>query len=272
MLNAEIDLLDGQLSKFDRVPVGYSSPDGQFKGTGYNTKKDPAEPTYEKISSHREAFFDANTFSYDNNFMSELQQFIYAQQSIYVYPTNIDNNAFIGVGHKLHPIEIANQMMAYRNSGFLPLDDIAVQQIIKNNFNALQVNSLSPFLPISVHDEATGITVISFKNGVVTEIINQIYKVDIAEAINIVQRQVKVPVNRRQLIAIVSLVYEVKGKQLYNSQFIKVLNGGHYNKAPSYFMDFSELVLPSGETIINENVYNRRLTEAELFSTVLQGL
>ena len=31
MFNAEIDLLDGQLSKFDRVPVNYSSPEGQFR-------------------------------------------------------------------------------------------------------------------------------------------------------------------------------------------------------------------------------------------------
>jgi hypothetical protein len=37
-------------------------------------------------------------------------------------------------------------------------------------------------------------------------------------------------------------------------------------------MDFSELVLPNGETSINEDMYNRRLSEAELFSTVLQGL
>ena len=55
----------------------------------------------------------------------------------------------------------------------------------------------SPFSPISVTDNSTGITVLSFKNGVVTQIINQIYKVDIAQAINIVQRQVKVPVNRQ---------------------------------------------------------------------------
>ena len=269
MFNAEIDLLDGQLSKFDRVPVNYSSPEGQFRGTGYNTNKTPAEPTYEKLNSHREKFLDPNTFSYDSSFMSELQQFIYTQQPVYVYPTNIDNGVYIGAGHKLDPIEIANNMMAYRNSGFLPLNDDAVQKVIKNNFNALQVNPSSPFSPISVTDNSTGITVLSFKNGVVTQIINQIYKVDIAQAINIVQRQVKVPVNRRQLLAIVSLVYKIKGKRLYNSQFLKVLNNSHYNKVPSYFMDFSEILLPNGKITINENTFNRRINEAELFSLVL---
>ena len=84
--------------------------------------------------------------------------------------------------------------------------------------------------------------------------------------------QVTTALNRRQLLALISLVYEVKGKRIYNSQFLKVLNAGHYNKVPSYFMDFSELVLPNGETSINEDMYNRRLSEAELFSTVLQGL
>lgn len=272
MLNAEIDLLDGQLSRFDKVPVSYSSPIGQFRGTGYDTKKVPAEPTYEKLSSHKETFLNPKTFSYDTKFMLELQQFIYALQPVYVYPTNTGTGEYVGVGHKLQSIESANKMMAFRNGGFLPLDNVDVQQVIKNNFNALQVSPTSPYTPLSAYDTATGITVISFKNGVVTEIINQIYKVDIAEAINIVQRQVTVPVNRRQLLAIISLVYEVKGKRLYNSQFLKVLNGGHYNKTPSYFMEFSESVLPSGETAIDENIYNRRLTEAELFSSVLQGL
>ena len=65
MLNAEIDLLDGQLSRFDKVPVSYSSPIGQFRGTGYDTKKVPAEPTYEKLSSHKETFLNPKTFSYD---------------------------------------------------------------------------------------------------------------------------------------------------------------------------------------------------------------
>lgn len=272
MLNAEIDLLDGQLSEFDKVPVGYSSPEGQFKGIGYNTKNVPAEPMYEKLTSHREKFLNPKEFLYDQTFMSDLQQFIYTQQPVYVYPTRIGNDVFVGVRHKLQPMEIANMMMAFRNSGFLPLDDIAVQKVIKENFNALQVNAKSPFIPLSVYDKSTGITVISFKNGVLTEIINHLYKVDIAEAINIVQRQVTTALNRRQLLALISLVYEVKGKRIYNSQFLKVLNAGHYNKVPSYFMDFSELVLPNGETSINEDMYNRRLSEAELFSTVLQGL
>ena len=51
----------------------------------------------------------------------------------------------IGAGHKLDPIEIANNMMAYRNSGFLPLNDDAVHKVIKNNFNALQVNPFVTF-------------------------------------------------------------------------------------------------------------------------------
>ena len=127
MFNAEIDLLDGQLSKFDRVPVNYSSP--------YNTNKTPAEPTYEKLNSHREKFLDPNTFSYDSSFMSELQQFIYTQQPVYVYPTNIDNGVYIGAGHKLDPIEIANNMMAYRNSGFLPLNDDAVQKVVEEKID-----------------------------------------------------------------------------------------------------------------------------------------
>lgn len=268
MINATVDLLDGQLSKLDRVPVNYVSPDGIFKGVGYKN----LQPMYEKISSHRQDFIDTKTFSYDSTFMSEVQKFIYNLYPVYVYPTTIGNETFVGVGHKLTPIEIANNMIAYRNYEFVPLNDVDVQKVIRNNFNKLQVNIDNPFMPLSAYDKDIGITVVSFKNGVLTEIINQIYKVDIAEAINIVQRQVTVPLSRNQLIAVLSLVYEVKGRRLYSSEFLKVLNQGHYNKAPSYFMDFSELVLPNGKTTINQEILTRRIVEAELFSNIFPDL
>ena len=34
-------------------------------------------------------------------------------------------------------------------------------------------------------------------------------------------------------------------------------------------MDFSEILLPNGKITINENTFNRRINEAELFSLVL---
>jgi hypothetical protein len=268
MINATVDLLDGQLSKLDRVPVNYVSPDGIFKGVGYKN----LQPMYEKMSSHRQEFIDPKTFSYDKAFMSSVQKFIYNLYPVFVYPTTNDNDTFVGVGHKLSPIEVANNMIAYRNYEFVPLDNTDVQKVIRNNFNKLQVNIDNPFMPLSAHDKDTGITVASFKNGVLTEIINQIYKVDIAEAINIVQRQVTVPLSRNQLIAVLSLVFEVKGRRLYSSDMLKVLNQGYYNKAPSYFMDFSELVLPNGKTSINQDIFTRRLAEAELFSNIFPDL
>jgi hypothetical protein len=227
------------------------------------------EPMYEKVSGQAERFHEPNMFPLDTTFREELREFVYTQQPVTIYPTVQDNNIIVGVGHVLTKIEANNLMIAYRDYEFVPLDDASVQKVIRDNFNNLQRNIKEPYMPLRVHDKSTGITVVSFKNGVLTSIVNEMYKVDIAQAINIVQRQVSVPVNRRQLIALISLVYEVKGKRLYNSQLLKVLNAGHYNKVPSYFMDFSETQLPNGKTILNQEVYNRRLNEAELFSTVL---
>lgn len=272
MINSEIDLLIGQLFKTDRVPVNYSSPKGQFKGTGYKNVGGKVEPVYEKYSGQAEDFFDPNTFSYNKIFTDQLREFIYTQQPAHVFPTVVDKDTLVGVGHKLQPIEIANQMIAYRNYEFMPLDDASVQKVIRDNFNQLQRNTKEPFMPLRATDKDSGITVVSFKNGVLTTIINDLYKVDIASAINIVQKHVKVHLNKRQLIAIISLVFEIKGKRLFNSPLLKVLNEGHYNKVPSYFMDFSETVLPDGETRINEEVFNRRLNEAELFSSILHSL
>jgi hypothetical protein len=58
MINVDIDLLPGQLSVKDRVPVSYSSPNGQFRGTGYTNM----EPMYEKVSGQAERFHEPNMF------------------------------------------------------------------------------------------------------------------------------------------------------------------------------------------------------------------
>ncbi len=265
MINVETDLLPGQLSRKDKVPVSYSSPIGQFKGTGYKNM----EPVYEKVSSQAEHFSVPTLFTMNSDFMEELRAFIYTQQPVYMFPTIENDDTLIGVRHVLTNIEALNQMIAYRNYEFVPLDNVDVQRIIRDSYNRLQRNVNEPYMPLRVYDKNSGITVISFKNGLLTQTINDIYKVDIASAINIVQKQVKVPVNKRQLIALISLVYEIKGKRLYNSRFLNVLNDGHYNKVPTYFMNFSEMKLPNGEMSLSQEVFNRRLEEAELFSSIL---
>lgn len=268
MINVETDLLPGQLSRKDKVPVSYSSPIGQFKGTGYTNM----EPVYEKVSSQAEHFAVPSMYKMNNDFMEELRQFIYNQQPVYMFPTTENDDTLIGVRHVLTKIEALNQMIAYRNYEFVPLDDVDVQRIIRDQYNALQRNIKEPFMPLRVYDKNSGITIVSFKNGLLDQTVNEIYKVDIATAINIVQKQVKVPVNKRQLIALISLVFEVKGKRLYNSRFLNVLNNGHYNKVPTYFMNFSEMKLPNGDMSLNQDVYNRRLEEAELFSSILNAV
>ena len=49
---------------------------------------------------------------------------------------------------------------------------------------------------------------------------------------------------------------------------LNVLNKEKYNEVASYFLDFSEQILPNGNKILNEKLFNRRLLEAELFSNI----
>ena len=133
------------------------------------------------------------------------------------------------------------------------------------------VGATATYTPLTATDNDTGITVVSFKNGVLEEVINSIYNTDLNAAINVIQQQVKVPMNAHQLMALVSLVFEVKGKRLYNSRLLTILNNAEYHKVPSYFMEFAEIELPSGKTMVNEETYNRRYNEAELFSTILEN-
>jgi|TARA_B110000444_G_C18845744_1_gene601862 GH24 family phage-related lysozyme (muramidase) len=279
MINAELDLYPGQLDKTDKRPVDYCSPDGQFRGTGYTLVDGTVEPMYEKVLGEAQKFVLPINFQFHKTFKASLKQFITSQQPTFVYPTRIGDTVYVGTNHALAPIEVSNNMMAFRNAELLPLTDREVQNVIKHNFNALQTSSLygttvgatATYTPLTATDSNTGITVVSFKNGVLQETINSIYTVDINSAINVIQQQVKVPLTAQQLISLLSLAFEVKAKRLYNSKLLTVLNNAEYHKVPSYFMEFAEIELPNGKTLVNEESYNRRYNEAELFSTIFES-
>jgi len=279
MINVELDLLPGQLDKRDKRPVDYCSPQGQFRGTGYRLVDGVTEPVYEKVIGNAQEFIIPINFQFRKTFKASIKEFITSQQPTFVYPTRDGENVYVGINHKLTPIEVANNMMAFRNAELLPLTDPGVQRVIKNNFNALQTSSLynttvgatATYTPLTATDTDTGITVVSFKNGVLEAVINSIYNTDLNVAINVIQQQVRVPLTANQLMALVSLVFEVKGKRVYNSRLLTVLNNLEYHKVPSYFMEFAETELPSGKTMVNEETYNRRYNEAELFSTILEN-
>ena len=152
MINVETDLLPGQLSRKDKVPVSYSSPIGQFKGTGYKNM----EPVYEKVSSQAEHFSVPTLFTMNSDFMEELRAFIYTQQPVYMFPTIENDDTLIGVRHVLTNIEALNQMIAYRNYEFVPLDNVDVQRIIRDSYNRLQRNVNEPYMPLRVYDKNSG--------------------------------------------------------------------------------------------------------------------
>ena len=63
------------------------------------------------------------------------------------------------------------------------------------------------------------------------------------------------------------LAFEISEKDLHRSKLLNIINSAKYSEAVSYFMDFSERRLRDGRIAIDQNIYNRRLSEAELFST-----
>ena len=277
-MDAELDLLPGQLDSNDKKPSDYASPQGNFLGIGYKLDGEEVKPVYQKIQNTQNLFVQPAGFRFDEEFKLELKNFIFSQHPVIVYPQRIGQDVVIGVNHKLNKLEEANNMLAYRNFEFVSLDDIEVKRIIMERFQELNgsglyqkstVDNLLPLTPLEVKDETTGIHVASFKNGITNDTIDKIYHVDINQSTKAVQRLVKVPVNRNQIMALISLAFDVDEKVFFKSKMLNVLNAGKYNEAVSYFMDFSEMRMRDGRIGISQNIYNRRLSEAKLFAKVI---
>lgn len=78
---------------------------------------------------------------------------------------------------------------------------------------------------------------------------------------------IKVPVNEDQWAAIVSLVYNIGIGAFKNSTLLKRLNEGHFSEAANEFLKWDHA---GGKEV--KGLYNRRLIEQKLFTTVTKDV
>ena len=273
-MDAELDLLPGQISFDITMPSNYVAPNGQFLGVGYNWESGTPEAIYEKVGSPQSMISPFN-YRVTDDVRQEIADFIKESAKVFMVPQVYNKNTYIGIGHKLKPIEIANNMIAYRSSGYMDLDHPEVQRVIKNRFQELQGrgllqknNTFNRLLntEIEVYDKDSSIYVCSFKYGVNRATIQKLLALDIQNAINVVEKNIKVPVSINQYMALVSLAFHVESKRLVNSKLFKKLNDSQYQLVGSHFLDFA-YTETEYRKLPTQEAYDQRLREAELFSS-----
>jgi lysozyme len=88
----------------------------------------------------------------------------------------------------------------------------------------------------------------------------EIFKKDIEGIISSMNKVIKVPVNKNQQLALLSLRYNIGGPAFDNSTLLRRLNDKNYSDAA---MRFAEWRLSEGK--INQGLVNRRERERQLF-------
>jgi len=88
----------------------------------------------------------------------------------------------------------------------------------------------------------------------------EIFKKDIEEIRNSMNKSLKVPLNKNQQLALLSLRYNIGGPAFDKSTLLRILNSKDYNGAS---LRFAEWRLSEGK--INQGLVNRRERERQLF-------
>jgi len=90
-----------------------------------------------------------------------------------------------------------------------------------------------------------------------------LFEKDIKNILADIEKDVKVPLNKNQKLAVISIRYNVGGAGLRSTQFLRKLNEGDYQGAANLIP--STIITSEGK--INQGLINRRITEKELFLT-----
>ena len=92
----------------------------------------------------------------------------------------------------------------------------------------------------------------------------ELFKTDIEEIAKDVDSVVKVPLNRNQKLALVSIRYNVGAGGFRSRNLLSTLNKGDYSGTAFLIPDF---IVTSGGGIFNQGLKNRRIKERDLFLT-----
>jgi lysozyme len=93
--------------------------------------------------------------------------------------------------------------------------------------------------------------------------VRELFKKDIEKVVQDVDSVVKVPLNRNQKLALVSIRYNVGPGGFRSGNLLSTLNSGDYQKASFLIPNF---IVTSNGGVYNQGLANRRRTEAVLFS------
>lgn len=94
----------------------------------------------------------------------------------------------------------------------------------------------------------------------------ELLKADLTYFEDIVKKEVRVPVNRNQFSALVSLTYNIGEGAFRNSTLLKKLNGGNFKAAAGQFESWTRA---GGKKL--EGLVRRRAAEQQLFNTQPQA-
>lgn len=89
-----------------------------------------------------------------------------------------------------------------------------------------------------------------------------LFNKDLKDVLETINKNVKVPINKNQKLALMSFAWNVGPKGFANSQLLKRLNEGNYNGAAVLFP--TSIVTSQG--VFNQGLLNRRKLEQQLFS------
>ena len=102
-----------------------------------------------------------------------------------------------------------------------------------------------------------------FNRTISEQEVRDLFKKDIEKVVQDVDSVVKVPLNKNQKLALVSIRYNVGPGGFRSGNLLSTLNSGDYQKTSFLIPNF---IVTSNGGVYNQGLANRRRTEAVLFS------
>lgn len=227
----------GQIDDLDTVPVSYETPNAIFQGIGYDNN---GKPLYKKVNAKGSPFNMPTKFSLDNEgreFLSDMFSFT----GLF----NSKGTGKVGFYHTLSEGERQELVIAYTKNKLLDPLSNQVQELINEYRHILQpsINQLGLFVSnydktpqTFLVDPKTNITLVSLRFPIMPRPAKEIFDIDIKNAINVVQRNVKVPLSQRMFNALVGMAFLLNESSFLSSDGIVSLNKGVYNEMPTLML------------------------------------
>lgn len=252
----------------DQTPAASNEPGDTRIGTGYDSAGNPQYSSSARLAQANDfAPASAKRLAGSEQGLASVRNAATVETAVSSVTKNAAGESIIGYGHKLSPMELEKNMVAFRSGEIIPLDDPSIASVV-DSISAGERDGVAGLVAPGTFVTTSGTKIVDLNTPIDARVSEAILGADMNNTARQVSRVLKdTPLSNNQFASLTSFARSIGVANFTGSRVVEALIQQRYEDVPFLMQEWSNGAIPrSSRSGYREDYKVRREYEAGLFS------